>query len=1101
MKRFITFLFCLSILIAGCQPKLNPEILATKLSCEYQEKALITTGSPRLGWEMQSTEFGQKQTAWQVLVSDREEDLDAGIGSIWNSKKQKGSQSFGLHYQGKELQSFTKYFWKVRIWDKDGKVSPWSNTSTFITGAFSEDDWTAEWIGDQPEKALDYQLLYKHIGYLSSYTEKKDDEKWLIIDLGKSQSFDAVKLYPSYNNKRDVTDYYFPLNYTIEVSEDGNSWNTLTQVKKDQKPGGKAVQHDVQATGRYIRCLATKLREYDHINFNPLDRYNNSNTYAFSLAEFEVLNKGKVISTGCSVKVKDALIKIDREDGYDPDMLTDGITTTPEYPEHRKTPPSPLLRKSFELKSKPVQALAFVSALGLYDLTFNGIEPDQRVLAPEWTDYNKRVQYQVYDVTEMLSAGENVIASQLADGWYAGMLGPVRWSPYYPHRGVYGLDRRLFVQLQVEFEDGKTETITSNGSWKIHTDGPVRMADNFRGETYDAGKVVDNWRNQGFGDDDWKSVYSEKLNKNLVPQINQPIRIIETFPAQSVEKSKKGHHIFDVGQNIAGWCSIKLKGEAGDVIVMQHGEILDEEGELYTENLKKAVQIDSVILGETGELTYEPRFTYHGFRFVEVKGLKGDVDKSMLEAKVVASEQPRTGYFECSNPMLNQLYKNINRSHVSNMHSVPTDCPQRDERCGWMGDAYIFAQASIFNRDMAAFYNKWMQDVIDAQAESGSFPDIAPHPFAPDKHFTSVPGWADAGIQVPLTMYYNYGDLEIIKRYYDAYEKYIAYIVSHNPDGIWKYRLGNNYGDWLNGNTLRAEGFPRRGAQIPSDVFGTIMFYNSVRNLSLMSGYIGKKEEEKKYADLASHIKTAFLETFVDENGMIAGDAQSCYALALFYGLYDADTEKNFEKRMIDKFIPYDGRMNTGFHSTLPLMKEMAKRGYWEKAYQLLETTDFPSWGYSIEQGATSIWERWDGYVKGRGVQGAGMNSFNHYAFGAVGEWMYNHILGIQPIDDYPGFTRFVLKPQPGGSLTWAKGSYHSISGDIKTAWEKNQNKFSYNIQIPPNTEATVSLPANSAESVLVNDKALVGNFDYTIDGKNVVFDLPAGKYKLLSEL
>jgi alpha-L-rhamnosidase len=799
------------------------------------------------------------------------------------------------------------------------------------------------------------------------------------------------------------------------------------------------------------------------------------------------------------------LIKVDREDGYDPDMLTDGIKDTPPYPARRSIPPSPMLRKSLVLKDKPRLALAYASALGAYEIYFNGKQADNRVLAPEWTDYNKRVQYQVYDVTGLLTSGNNAIGAQLADGWYAGMLGPTRWSEYFPKRGAYGLDRRLFFQMELIYPDGHHETIVSDSSWKILAEGPVRMADNFLGETYDARREVEGWKDAEFDDSAWKFVTAEqKDNINLVPQINQPVRIIETLETVNVAETRDSNFLFDTGENIAGWCSINLAGKPGDRIIMKHGEILDDAGLLYTENLGAAIQTDTIILGPSGTLQYEPRFTYHGFRYVEVSGLRGKPDKSILKAIVLASDQKLSGSFSCSNPMLNQLYKNINRSHISNMHGIPTDCPQRDERCGWMGDVFIFAQTSMFNRDMQAFYNKWMVDITDAQSERGTFPDIAPHPFGYEKHFTNAPGWADAAVKLPYLMYVNYGDSQIITRNFEAFERYIENIRRSNPDLIWRKGLGLNYGDWLNGNTLNAKGFPKTGAQIPSEVFSTIMFFNSVNLLSKMAEISGKKERSNYYSELAGKIKNAFTLNFVDSEGMIHGDAQACYAMALHYEIYEEKYEKIFEKRMIDKFIPYSGRMNTGFHSTLCLMQELVKRGYTDKAYELLETKEFPSWGYSIEQGATSIWERWDGYVKGRGFQGAGMNSFNHYSFGSIGEWMYNNILGIHPDENSAAFRHFILKPVPGGTLTWAEGSYNSMSGLIMAGWKKNDDTFEYRFTVPPNTSATVNIPSKHADKVLLNgeklsDLAFISQ-SFFKDGYTV-FEVPAGKYIAISEL
>ena len=506
--------------------------------------------------------------------------------------------------------------------------------------------------------------MYKHIGYLSSYTADQNEEKWVQIDLGKSQEFNTIRLYPSHNNILKIKDYYFPLAYRIETSDDGATWKRCFETSELRSPEGVPVYVNLENTrGRYLRLTATKLTRYDHRIFDYEDQGDPQKMYAFSLAELEVLSNDEVLSSGCRVSYRDALIKVDREDGYDPDMLTDGITDTPPYPERRPIPPSPLIRKTFDLRSKPVKALAYVSALGIYEIAFNEIRPDQRVLAPEWTDYNKRVQYQAYDVTEMLSAGKNVISAQLADGWYAGMLGPTRWSEYFPKRGAYGLNRRLFFQMEVEYSDGNKERIISEGSWKLFSEGPIRIADHFLGETYDARREIAGWQSVDFDDSAWNNAVSEENKLNLAPQINQPIRIIETLETISVTKTRKGHYLFDIGENIAGWCNILLEGKHGDRIVVRHGEILGDDGELYTENLGAAIQTDTIFLGPSGKLEYEPRFTYHGFRFVEVQGLRNPPDKGILKARVISSEQPRTGYFECSNPMLNQLYK-IGRAHV-----------------------------------------------------------------------------------------------------------------------------------------------------------------------------------------------------------------------------------------------------------------------------------------------------------------------------------------------------------------------------------------------------------------------------------------------------
>ena len=465
LRYYYSLVMLILIFLGSCSEKINSEFNTVNLRCEYMKEAVVAKPFPRFSWEISSTQGNQKQSAWQVIVSDDKAQIDTGQGNVWDSGKTRGSETFNIKWQDVELQPFTIYYWKVRVWDRDGKVSSWGEPARFITGAFNKKDWNAGWIGDQPEEPLEYPLRYKHIGYLSAYADQSDDEKWVQMDLGETREFDRIKIYPSHNNKREIIDYYFPLAYRIEVSDDAKDWKALVIVQNAPPPGGKSVEHVLNETkARYIRFTATKLKQYDHINYNPEDRHNQTKKYAFSLAELELVNDNRIVSQGSQITFKDALVKIDRENGYDPDMLADGITDTPPPPKRRPIPPSPLLRKTIDLKEKPVQALAYVSALGLYEIAFNKQSADNRVLAPEWTDYNKRVQYQVFDVSHMLDVGTNVIGAQLADGWYAGMLGPVRWSPYFPKRGGYGLDRRLFFQMEVVYPNGEKEifSVASN---------------------------------------------------------------------------------------------------------------------------------------------------------------------------------------------------------------------------------------------------------------------------------------------------------------------------------------------------------------------------------------------------------------------------------------------------------------------------------------------------------------------------------------------------------------------------------------------------------------------------------------------------------------
>ncbi|MBC8180913.1 glycoside hydrolase family 78 protein [candidate division KSB1 bacterium] len=783
------------------------------------------------------------------------------------------------------------------------------------------------------------------------------------------------------------------------------------------------------------------------------------------------------------------------------DWEAEWIGAPKENPEigKKRIPPSPLLRKSFAVSEEMDYAYLYVTSLGDYELRLNGKKVGNHVLAPEWTDYLKRVQYQTYDVTEFLSQGENVIGAVLADGWYAGRLGPVRWDKNYPRRGPYGLDRRLLMRLDVVRKDGNVQTIVSDGSWKIFLDGPIRSADNFLGETYDTRKEQPNWDKPGFDDSKWESITVDKSMKaNLVAQMNEPIRIVKNVKPIEITEPKPVTYIFNMGQNMAGWCRIRLDGPAGKEITLRHGEMLNLDGTLHTENLKSAVQIDKFILDGKGEKDFEPRFTYHGFQYVEVTGLTSKPSLDMLVGKAVASDPPITSKFECSNEMLNKLMQNIVWSQRGNMHSVPTDCPQRDERMGWMGDAMVFAQTSIYNMDMAAFYTKWITDIRDAQTKDGRYPDFAPHPYEPEKRFSDVPGWADAGVVVPWRLYQNYGDKRILKEHYPSAVRFIENIISNNPDFIWKNGRGNKYSDWLNGNTIKAEGYPEKGGEVPYLLYTTTMFANSCRILSKMAAILDRENDVKRYEEILSKIKHRFVEEFLKEDGKLEGDTQAGYALALYYDLLPPEYESKAAELMNKQIERYDGRISTGFHSTIPLMKELTKMGYNEVAYKLIESERLPSWGYSIKQGATTTWERWDAFVAGRGFQNPGMNSFNHYAFGAVGEWMYENLLGIKFDERNPGFKHFVIHPKPGGSLKWAKGEYNSIRGKIGVDWQIKDNKIYVKVEVPPNTNATIHLQTNDSSQVLESGKPVgqvKGVHKITKLDKKLELQVGSGKY------
>lgn len=778
-----------------------------------------------------------------------------------------------------------------------------------------------------------------------------------------------------------------------------------------------------------------------------------------------------------------------------------------KFPKRHK--PCPLLRKSFSLKDRPARAIIYVTALGEYELRLNGERVGDHLLAPEWTDYDIRVQYQTYDVTQLLELGENVLGAILGDGWYAGHIG----LEFLYNHSLYGQNRRLLLKMVITYIDGSKEEIVSDEDWKLYLDGPIRKSDHFKGEEYNTTKDVIGWDCPGLNDSTWINAVSDSsISMTLISQMNDPIRIVKELNPVAVDEPKHGLFIFNLGQNIAGWCKIWLKPTdcaSSAMVTLKHAEMLKDDGTLYRRNLKGATAMETYHLSGTEEGEFHPHFTYHGFQYVGVKGLKSGVKPSldMLTGCAIASDTPLTGAFESSDPSLNQLWNNILWTQRDNLISVPTDCPQRNERLGWMGDALVFCQTSIFNMDMAAFYTKWVRDIRDAQFPNGSYADIVPNTRKRKMvlKMGGAPAWADAGIFVPWHVYLNYNDTRLIEQHFESAKRYIDYVHSKNPSLIW--RKGNwsiQYNDWLNGDTIKADDYPKKGAEIPKDVFATCFFARSVEYLAKMAKVLNLSSEYTYYSELAEKIRTAFVAEFVDEAGHIKGDNQSCYALALHFEMLPEDKRPLALQYLLETIDRYDGRISTGFCTTLPMMLELSKRGHNDTAYQLLQSRRFPSWNYMIDQGATTMWERWDGYVKGRGFQSWLMNSFNHYSIGSVGEWIYKIILGITPQEDHPGFKHFIIRPRLSGTLTWAKGHYNSIHGKIAVSWSIEKETITLEVTVPPNTTATIYIPATRPEDITEGGAPIstYPEIQFIKYNENAaIYQLASGDYRFQSKL
>ena len=703
--------------------------------------------------------------------------------------------------------------------------------------------------------------------------------------------------------------------------------------------------------------------------------------------------------------------------------------------------PCAYLRRSFHLDGPVLRARLYATALGVYEPYVNGLAAGEDRFAPGWTEYTRRLQYQTYDVTALLAPGENVVGVILGDGWYAGSVG---WFG----TEIYGPAPAALVQLEVEFADGSTIRIASDASWRC-LEGPILTSDIVMGETYDARRERPEWCRPGLSEADLDLVEETEPNEvTLVAQVDPPVRVMHELHPIAITRMLPDSHIVDMGQNMAGWVRITLQGEAGTSVSLRHGEILNQDGTLYTANLRKAQQRDEYILAG-GVETFEPRFTYHGFRYVEVSGYAGPLSAEDVTALVAYSSMAESGSFQCSNPMLNDLHRCIVWTQRANFLSVPTDCPQRDERLGWMGDAQMFAPTASFTMDMETFFRKWIDDILDAQQPDGAFTDVSPHVGTVD---IGSPAWADAGVIVPWNVYLWYADRELLERCYPAAVRWIEYLRGTSDRLI---RHDTPYADWLNVRAVT-----------PPAVVATAYFAYSTAVVSRMARALAHTEDADRLEALCEEIAAAFRRAFVDVEGVISGDTQTAYVLALRLGLLLPDRRRKALLRLVADIESRDMHLSTGIVGTRWLLQVLADGGHADVAYRLLQNCDYPSWGYFLQRGATTIWERWDAWLRGWGLQNPRMNSFNHYALGTVGEFLHEYVAGLAPDPAAPGFRHAIIHPRIGGGLTWAEASYQSIYGEISVRWERAGGVFRLDVTVPPNARAGVVLPAGAIDAI-----------------------------------
>ena len=1022
------------------------------LRCEYLVNPLgIDALKPRLSWKINSDHRGEVQTAYQIIVASSPQKLAKNDGDLWDSGKVPSDQQNQIEYAGRTLVSRQRCFWKVKTWGSDAASSAESKPASWSMGQLNPEDWRAQWISDPVLADPANRPLTPIRCYRSELVSRPDAVKWIVLDLGASKRMEAVDVLPARPNGqgKDFRTVMFPERFKIEVADAADfqgSRTVVDQTKADlPSPRENRCQFKFNpVTGRFVRLTVTRLARWD------------GRDYGLALGGFRVLVGANAISTQAKVTCSDSLetdqwshrfLVAEKADvGIAKDSPALAVEM-PGVPAKRLVSRVPLLRRDFALDGDIRRAVLSISARGFYEVRINGQKVGQEYLAPGYTDSHSRLQYQSHDVTGLLRRGPNAIGALLGYGWYAGHmnLGENRcFDGYFP---------QLLAQLDMELSNGKKVTIASDGAWRSTLAGAVRSSDLLDGEACDYRLDLPGWDQPGFDDRAWGKVWSQPRDSTpLVWQRAQPVRAIQVMHPVAVKEPKPGVYVFDMGQEMTGWCRLAVDGPAGSHVVLRHAEMVTADGSINMGNLWGTAQQDDYILDGKGPRTLEPHFTYHGFRYVEVSGLPRPPTVETLEVVNLRSALPDVGRFECSNPLFNQLMNATRWTQWNMLFDVPTGCAGRSERVAWMGDIRPCVQTACFNMDAAAFFAKYSVDLRDAQKPDGRYTDIVPHAHLRGTEVAvGSPGWADAGVSLPWEHWVNYADRRALEDHYASAKQWVDFVHSRNPNLLWKNALGQNWGDWLSA-----------GPATPKDLGATAFFANSADLVSRMALALGRHDEAETYRTLFNGIRQAFVRQWVLSDGSIGAvnaknNAQGSYALALRFGLLDEPLRSKAAAKLAELVVANKYHPTTGFWSSIELLLALSDNGHHAEAARMLAQRDKPSWGYMVDK-STTFWEAFDAIHKNL--------SLNHWTHSAVGEWLWRHVAGLNPDEGAPGYRSFTIRPRPSAEVSWCNSSYDSIRGKIVSNWVIEGGKMTMEVTIPANTTATVYIPTPDSAGV-----------------------------------
>ena len=1012
------------------------------LRCEYLQNPIgIDAATPHLSWQSDNVERNWRQAAYQLFVASSPAPLPTNA-DVWESGKQSSSESLGIAYAGPQLQSGKRYYWAVRVWDANGKQYDSTEPAWWEMGLLDKQDWKAKWIAwNNPEQGPDEAGI-----------------RWI---WAPGQNALNVPAKTSVAFRVNAKIHGKPRDAALYVIANGNFTVTVNGKQIGSKKGWKDFDRE-------------------DITDQVVDGKNEIEVTVTvpEAPAFGPQAGAKMMKGGLA-----ALLKVTRVDGSVARIPSDRkwksrvenekkwkkvqivaelndkkMAATPYLPE-----PAALLRRDFSVSKQVRTARLYATALGSYRLSINGRRVGNFSLTPDFTDYRKRVLYQTYDVTGLLANGKNTIAAILGDGWYGSGL---TWEGAH----FFSRPNRLCAQMEIEYSDGTQESVISDESWKA-AQSPILHSEIYSGELYNARLEQADWNKSGFDDSHWQpATLGESPAITLTSQMTPPVHITGTLQPKSVNLVANGAYVFDMGQNMVGWVTLKATGAAGNRIRLRFAERLNPDGSIYTENLRNADATDTYILRGGGEETYEPYFTFHGFRYVELTGYPGQPTLNSIVGQVANSlpETP-TAKLSTSSQLVNEMYSIGLWGQRGNFLSIPTDCPQRDERLGWMGDAGVFWRTGAYNFDIQSFSHKWMYDVVDAQTPQGAFTNVSPNvlPFegegtagtsAWSEGMVGAPGWGDAGVIVPYTTWLQYRDRQIIERSWDSMQRWLDFIQKANPNFLRQKGVGPNFADWL-----------APDPNTDKDLLATAYWTLIANMMSEMADATGREDEARHYADVVANIRSAFQQAYIKEDGTVGTGTQTSYVVALYTKMAPPLLEPALVDNLVKDIETKGWHLSTGFLGTPFLLFTLADHGRVDVAYRLLLNETYPSWGYMLSKGATTWWERWNG-----DTGDPSMNSYNHYAFGSVVAWIYRYVAGIDTSLQDPGFHQIVVHPRLDTRMTQARAEYDSAYGKIVSDWSgKPQGPFELKVTIPANTRAKLFLPASANAQVIQDGTAI----------------------------